>query len=185
MSEHYSEVGAVNASLKEISLSNNIQIRACQQFDEQKVRDLVNKNIASFEESQTILSAMYRRLGALYQTYAEPGCYLLIASESTSPSEPIGLVGIGPLHGLDFAEKIGEIRDLVVADHLRGKGIGKDLLRRCIEYAKDLGYRRLYLETSPSMTVAQKLFVRTGFKPVKEKTDTQKGIASYFIMESL
>ncbi len=46
---------------------------------------------------------------------------------------------------------------------LRGLGMGRRLLERCLQAAKDLGYRRCYLETLEHMTQAQALYEADGF----------------------
>jgi putative acetyltransferase len=46
----------------------------------------------------------------------------------------------------------------------RGKGVGERLLRQCLAFAREAGYRTCYLETLTHMTAAQKLYRRLGFQ---------------------
>ena len=101
----------------------------------------------------------------------------------------MGGVGIGPLQGLPPEEGVGEIRDMVLEEIYRGRGIGSRLLKRAIEEARKLGYGRLYLETTPQMHNARQLFLRFGFRPVtggaKEKADLMERLPCYFVLEVL
>ncbi len=76
----------------------------------------------------------------------------------------------------------------MVEPSFRGHGIGARLLKRCLSEAQRIGYDRLYLETTPQMEHAQKLFIRNGFRPVTtgvakiSKTDS---MPCYYLMENL
>ena len=41
------------------------------------------------------------------------------------------------------------------------------MLRRCLDAARERGYRRCYLEALTAMEPAQKLYVKSGFKPLR------------------
>lgn len=45
----------------------------------------------------------------------------------------------------------------------RGKGLGKELLQRVFQLAKDLGYGRMYLETMPELKTAIGMYEKMGF----------------------
>jgi ribosomal protein S18 acetylase RimI-like enzyme len=56
------------------------------------------------------------------------------------------------------------IRMLGVSPSVRGRGIGEALVRACIEKARMAGQRRVRLDTRTSMTSAQRLYDRLGFR---------------------
>jgi len=56
------------------------------------------------------------------------------------------------------------IRMLGVASTARGRGVGEALVRRCIEKAHEHGCARVRLDTRTSMTSAQRLYERLGFR---------------------
>lgn len=156
---------------------------------EGRVSELIRRNLAPYEEAGSVLASTFRRLENLVQVYSQPGCQYLVAKASSDDSECIGGAGIGPLHGLPASEGLGEVRDLVLDKQFRGQGIGKRLLKRCVEDAREMGYKRLYLETTPQMEKAQKLFVRSGFRAVthaqEEKQNPDAAVPCYFILEDL
>lgn len=161
---------------------------------EPMVRDLIRRNLQNYEEAGTVLAATFRRLGDLCRVYAQPGSKFFVLRDAQKPQAPcIGAAGIGSLHGLPPSEGAGEVRDLVLEESYRGRGLGARLIDRCIKEARALGYKHLYLETTPQMERAQQLFMRFGFRPVTQARREgvanleakPSGIPCYFILEQL
>ena len=48
----------------------------------------------------------------------------------------------------------------------RGQGLGKYVLRRTIDRARELGFKRMVLETSSKLEAANRLYTQFGFQPV-------------------
>lgn len=57
-----------------------------------------------------------------------------------------------------------EVAKMTVSETLRGSGLGKLLMQRCIEVGEELGATRLYLETNSSLAPALGLYRAMGFK---------------------
>ena len=55
------------------------------------------------------------------------------------------------------------------ASEIRGLGLGRKLLQRTIEKARNLGYLRVYLETARVLKQAVHLYEAFGFQPVDVK----------------
>jgi len=55
------------------------------------------------------------------------------------------------------------IEDVVVDEAYRGKGIGKDLMKTAIEYARSSGARSVDLTSRPDRVAANKLYRKLGF----------------------
>ena len=73
----------------------------------------------------------------------------------------IGGSGIGPIENLDA--NYCELQKMYLLPSARGLGIGQQLMKLCIDFAKEVGYELVYLETFESMTDAQKLYKKSGF----------------------
>ena len=76
----------------------------------------------------------------------------------------LGTVGLYPIN----AETV-ELRKMYFAKSLRGRGYGKRTLRRMIETARELGYKKIYLETASVLKEAVGLYLSFNFKPTCEK----------------
>lgn len=57
-----------------------------------------------------------------------------------------------------------EVAKMTVSEGLRGSGLGRLLMQRCIEAGAELGASRLYLETNSSLGPALGLYRAMGFK---------------------
>jgi putative acetyltransferase len=72
--------------------------------------------------------------------------------------------GIAPLEGGD--PDVCELRKMYFLPSLRGLGAGAALMARCLDAARDFGFRRCYLETLTGMDAAMKLYERSGFRRI-------------------
>lgn len=76
------------------------------------------------------------------------------------------VVGMGALKKLE--EGVGEIKRMYIRPEYRGQGLGKELLNKLIEKAREFEYTVLRLDTADFMTVAQNLYRSAGFKEIGE-----------------
>jgi putative acetyltransferase len=170
------------------AMSHDVLIEPLGAGSEELAADLIRRNLLGYEEAGTVLGATYRRLADFKTVYTAPGAVFFVARDVRRDGLCIGGAGLGSLHGLPPSEGLGEIRDLVVEASHRGQGVGARLLKRCVEEAVKFGYQRLYLETTPQMEHAQKLFIRFGFRPVTQAQESKgaaEKMAGYYILENL
>lgn len=170
-------------SISDTSL--DVSITPLQRRDEEEVRNLLRQNLTPFEEAGSVLAASFRRLENLGAVYNREGARMLVIKDAKN-SNCLGCIGIGPLAGLPVEEGIGEIRDLVVDVKARKQGVGRQLLQLAVNVAQQMGYRRLYLETTPEMEKARRLFSRFGFRPLKEglgRKATHDTLPCYYVLE--
>ncbi len=163
--------------------SHPLKISILESRDVSKIETLMHKNLVTFSTPDSVVSAIFRRVTDLIGSYSKGGSQFYVIKNRDE--DVVGCAGLGALHGLPVSEGVGEIRDLVVDERFRGQGFGKELLLKCVREAKNLGYKCLYLETSSAMVHAQKLFIRTGFRPIASKNTNNQDLPCYFLMEHL
>lgn len=73
--------------------------------------------------------------------------------------EPVGCVALQTMEDGGF-----EVAKMTVREDLRGSGLGRRLLERCIAAAGEAGAPRLYLETNSSLGPALALYRAMGFQ---------------------
>jgi len=57
-----------------------------------------------------------------------------------------------------------EMKRLFVRDRFRGMGVGRALVEAVIAWARAAGYKKMLLDTLPSMGAAQRLYADFGFR---------------------
>jgi putative acetyltransferase len=93
--------------------------------------------------------------------YAGPGAAYFVVE---SGGRLVGGGGVGPLAGGE--PRVCELRKMYLRPEARGRGLGRAVLARCLDVARQLGYQRMYLETRHTMRDARRLYERNGFAPV-------------------
>ncbi len=104
---------------------------------------------AYFDESTNHLSVLFENPKSAYWVCEAEG-------------KIIGAGGIYPTEGLP--EGVCELVKLYLYPEGRGKGLGKLLMQKCFEQARQLGYQQIYLETMPELNQAVNLYHALGFK---------------------
>ncbi len=99
-------------------------------------------------------------LAALPGDYAPPKGLMLLAREAEG-RELLGCVAVRPVPG---SPDLCEMKRLFVRPAGRGTGLGRKLALSAMAEARRLGYRRICLDTLPSMTAAQALYGALGFR---------------------
>ncbi len=98
-------------------------------------------------------------LATLPGRYAPPGGRLLLAWDG---AEAVGCVALRPTAG-----DACEMKRLYVTPGVRGRQLGRHLAERICDEARAAGYRRICLDTLPSMTAAVRLYTALGFAPIE------------------
>ena len=98
-----------------------------------------------------------QEMASLPGGYAAPEGRLFFAEID---GRPAGCVGVRSLAG---SEGVCEMKRLYVAPEERGHGVGNALAMAAIKAAKEIGYRKLMIDTLPSMRMAVKLYRELGF----------------------
>lgn len=73
------------------------------------------------------------------------------------------IVGFAALH--IHTTTLAEIRSLIVKDETRGHGVGKKLIQKLIEEAKEIGLKQVLV-----LTYKQHLFEKFGFKQIQKES---------------
>lgn len=99
-----------------------------------------------------------QELAELPGHYAPPGGRLYLAFDGKRPA---GCIALRKLSDDDC-----EMKRFYVCPLFRGKGVGKRLATLLINEAREIGYKRMLLDTVPSMKRAMVLYSALGFKPI-------------------
>lgn len=111
---------------------------------------------AYFDESLDKLSDYYNE---------EPQCRKYFIG--IEDGKIVGGVGFAQFDGF---ENCVELQKLYVTEEYKGRGLGKMLFEKAMEIARQMGYKRAYLETHTNLDVAMQLYDKCGFDCI-EKPD--------------
>jgi GNAT superfamily N-acetyltransferase len=67
------------------------------------------------------------------------------------------------------------LRWFILSDALRGKGAGRQLITRAVDFCRAKGYSRIYLWTFEGLDVARHLYQSVGFELVRQQQGSQWG----------
>ena len=97
----------------------------------------------------------------MHRAYSQPRCaYFVVERED----RVVGGAGVAPLEGGDPG--VCELRKMYFLPEARGIGAGAAMMARCLQAARELGFRQCYLETLTGMDSAMKLYERSGFRRI-------------------
>ena len=102
--------------------------------------------------------------------YVRPEGVVLIA---WTADEAVGIVAYRPLE-----RRTCEMKRLYVLPRFRGTGLGRLLVEELVRDARSHGYRRMVLDTLPSMRPAQALYSAVGFRPIPAYYDNRSRASS-------
>lgn len=102
-------------------------------------------------------------LNDMFETYNKDRMEYFVVEEN---NKIIGCAGIAPLQGGD--PEICELQKMYFLPEARGRGIGAEMMKKCLDYAREEGFEQCYLETLPYMESARKLYGRTGFRSLEK-----------------
>lgn len=148
-----------------------IEVRAAKTSDIKGIRKLIDL----YAPQRRILS---KETVTLYESVQE----FVVAVDGNE------VVGCGALHVL--WEDVAEVRTVAVAENLRGKGVGHQLLEKLIERAKIVGVKKLFCLTFETEFFGRHGFVEMQGAPVEPDVYQQllrsydEGIAELLDLES-
>lgn len=111
-------------------------------------------------------------LARLAEMYGPPSGAALLAG---SAGDYVGCVGVRR-----FDERTCEMKRLYVRPSARGRGLGSRLAADAEAAAKELGYRRVVLDTLSTMSAAIRVYESLGFERVEPYYHNPLPTATYF-----
>ena len=138
-------------------------LRPIEPADNQQVATIIRTVMTEFGAVGEGYSILDPEVDDMHRAYSHDlAAFYVVAKIGTN--EVLGCGGIGPLIGGDA--EVCELKKMYFSPELRGLGFGKKMVATCLEKAKELGYRRCYLETCARMEQANQLYKKMGFEKI-------------------
>lgn len=141
-----------------VAYTNTVQlIRAVSSDHWKEAKGLVEQYAASLDFDLDFQD-FDKEIEALHDEYRSPqGCFLLAK---------IGVRFVGCVALRCLGDDLCEMKRLYVLQDVRGRGIGRMLAAAIIGEGRKLGYKRMRLDTVPSMQAAEALYTALGFRAI-------------------
>jgi putative acetyltransferase len=132
-------------------------VRTIEKRDNKQIGDIIHTVMTEYGAVGTGYSIMDNEVDRMFEAYSQRAKYFVVEKDG----KLLGGSGVARLIGGD--EDTCELKKMYFLEELRGLGFGEKLLKLCLEAAKELGYKKCYLETLSHMHAAQKLYEKFGF----------------------
>ena len=143
-------------------MEHSINIRNIRSYDNAMLAKIVKDTMAEFGVNRPNTVYYDPTTNALYEMFQkERAIYNVVEINN----EIVGGAGIYPTDGLP--NDTCELVKMYLVPKARGLGLGRILIEKCLQQAKELGYKQIYLESMPELKQALKVYEKFGFEYLK------------------
>ncbi|GAA4274639.1 GNAT family N-acetyltransferase [Aquimarina gracilis] len=135
-----------------------IKIRTIKREDNQIIAAVIRSVLIEMGVPKVGTAYEDKALDMMFETYGQVRSSYFVIEEN---GKVIGGGGIAPLENGDA--DTCELQKMYFLPKARGKGVGHKMINVCLDFAKNQGYVKCYLETMPYMKAARKLYKKMGF----------------------
>jgi putative acetyltransferase len=143
----------------------NIIIREIEENDNHDLAKIIRNVLVEHGAQQKGTIYSDHIMDNLYASFRKSGSILWVA---VVESRTEGCCGIYPTEGLN--NDCAKLVKFYLNPKFRGKGIGKKLMEKSIQLAKQWEYRYLYLESCPQFVKTINIYKKTGFGNLEHPT---------------
>lgn len=135
-----------------------IDIREIQEKDNHKIKQVLISVMTEFGVPDHGTALQDEELDNMSNAYTDnKSIYYVVLADNII----CGGAGISKLKGTN--KNICELQKMYFLPTIRGKGIGSNLITKCLDFAKKNQYNLCYIETMYNMIDAQNLYKKNGF----------------------
>jgi putative acetyltransferase len=139
-----------------------IIIRDIQQSDNPYLAKIVKDTLAEFGANHPNTVYYDPTTDTLFELFQKEKAKYFVAEVD---GKIVGGGGIYPTDGL--GDDTCELVKMYLLPEARGLGLGKNLIGKCIDAARDNGFKKIYLETMPELKQALNVYAKFGFEYLK------------------
>jgi len=139
--------------------ASHITIRTIEQQDNAELAIIIRAALKEFGANKPGTVYFDPTTDALYQLFQKEGALYFVAEES---GRLLGGGGIYPSDGLP--QGTCELVKMYLRPEARGIGLGKELIRKCLQTAQQMGYTQVYIESMPELKQALHTYEKFGFQ---------------------
>ncbi|HTS45981.1 MAG TPA: GNAT family N-acetyltransferase [Puia sp.] len=146
---------ALNYYLRSVE---KLQIRIIRPVDNKELADIVRNSLAEFGANRQGTVYYDPTTDHLYELFRADRSIYYVAEINEAI---VGGAGIFPSPGLK--KDTCELVKMYLRPNARGKGLGRQLISKCLEFAKANAFSHVYIETMPELKKAMGIYEKFGF----------------------
>ena len=139
-------------------LMEHIHFRQIQESDNQSIAVIIRTSLAEFGANKPGTVYYDPTTDDLYNLFQTKGSVYFIAELN---GNIVGGAGIYPTNNLP--QCYCELVKMYLSKEVRGLGLGRHLIEKCLQWAKENNYTHCYLETMPELRKAVSVYEKFGF----------------------
>lgn len=143
-------------------MKNEFTIREIKKTDNRALASIVRNCLTEFNAAKPGTVFYDKTTDHLYEVFQEERSRYFVVEMNGLIS---GGAGIYPTSGLE--DDTCELVKMYLIKEARGIGLGKILLQKCIDEARQQGYTKIYLESMPELKLAIPMYEKFGFTFLK------------------
>jgi putative acetyltransferase len=140
----------------------SITVRHIQPSDNPELAKIVRDTLTEFGAVKPGTVYYDSTTDHLYELFQKPRAIYFVA---LLDNQIIGGGGIYPTEGLP--DDTCELVKMYLLPQVRGMNLGRTMIEKCLAFAKETGYKYVYLETMPELQTALKVYEKFGFEYLK------------------
>jgi putative acetyltransferase len=138
-----------------------VQFRRIGPADSAVVANIIRVVMPEFGANRPGFAIHDDEVDHMYEVYQQPRSRYIVCEVD---GEVVGGAGVASLKGGD--PEIAELKKMYFLPAARGSGYGRRLLTLCLGEARNLGFRKCYIETFHTMQNAIRLYESAGFQRI-------------------
>jgi putative acetyltransferase len=138
---------------------DSIIVRPIEKKDNPALAQVIRSTLEEFGANRPGTVYFDKTTDELYELFQRASTPYFVAEHN---GVVVGGGGIFPTEGLP--SDTCELVKMYLLPAYRGIGLGKKLITKCIAYAKDAGYRQVYIESMPELQQALNTYEKFGFR---------------------
>jgi putative acetyltransferase len=144
-------------------MEDQIVIRPIEPADNIALAKVIRDTLTEFGANKPGTVYFDPTTDALFELFRTPGSIYFVAIINNII---VGGCGIYPT--INLPNETCELVKLYLDSSARGTGLGKKLLLQSMQWAKENGYKQVYLESMPELSKAVSIYEKVGFERINQ-----------------
>jgi putative acetyltransferase len=140
-----------------------IHVRNIKKEDNAQIASIIRSCLEEFNANKCGTVYFDKSTDHLYELFQTPQSIYFIAEVN---GKIVGGGGIFPSKGLP--SDTCELVKMYLLPEARGTGLGASIINKSIEFAREQGFKRIYLESMPELKRAISVYEKFGFEYIHE-----------------